>query len=108
LKKQLTFIEKQLAEIDKELGKLIENHDDENVSNLRSIPCIGHKTAIALMAYTKGMQSFDNHRADVAVYVCARSAKKHNKSCHELYERLLAKGKAKKLTLITVANKLLK
>jgi transposase len=42
------------------------------------------------------------------LYMCARSAKKCNKACRELYERLLAKGKAKKLALIAVANKLLK
>jgi len=42
------------------------------------------------------------------LYMCARSAIKYNKACRELYERLLAKGKAKKLALIAVANKLLK
>jgi transposase len=42
------------------------------------------------------------------LYLCAWSAKRYNKACSELYERLLAKGKAKKLALIAVANKLLK
>jgi transposase len=42
------------------------------------------------------------------LYMCVRSAKKYNRACRELYERLLAKGKAKKLALIAVANKLLK
>jgi len=42
------------------------------------------------------------------LYLCAWSAKRCNKSCRELYERLLAKGKAKRLALIAVANKLLK
>jgi transposase len=42
------------------------------------------------------------------LYMCARSAKKYNRACRELYERLLANGKAKKLALIAVANKLLK
>lgn len=42
------------------------------------------------------------------LYVCAWSAKRHNKACAELYERLLAKGKAKKLALVAVANKLLR
>jgi transposase len=42
------------------------------------------------------------------LYVCAWSAKGYNKACSELYERLLAKGKAKKLALIAVVNKLLK
>lgn len=42
------------------------------------------------------------------LYVCAWSAKKHNKSCKELYDRLIEKGKSKKLALIAVVNKLLK
>lgn len=42
------------------------------------------------------------------LYMCALSAKKCNKACHELYDRLLNNGKKKKLALIAVANKLLK
>lgn len=42
------------------------------------------------------------------LYLCALSAKKYNKACRELYERLLEKGKAKKLALVAVANKLVK
>lgn len=43
-----------------------------------------------------------------SLYVCSWSAKRCNKACRDLYERLLAKGKARKLALIAVANKLLK
>jgi len=43
-----------------------------------------------------------------SLYVASWSAKRYNKACRDLYERLLAKGKAKKLALIAVANKLLK
>jgi transposase len=42
------------------------------------------------------------------LYLCAWSAKRCNKACRELYERLITKGKAKKQALIAVANKLLK
>lgn len=42
------------------------------------------------------------------LFLCAFSACKHNKACQELYERIVAKGKSKKLALIAVANKLLK
>lgn len=42
------------------------------------------------------------------LYVCAWSAISCNKACKDLYERLVAKGKAKRLALIAVANKLLK
>jgi len=42
------------------------------------------------------------------LYICSWSAKRCNKACKELYERLIAKGKAKKQALVAVANKLLK
>jgi hypothetical protein len=41
-------------------------------------------------------------------YLCALSAKRCNRACRELYERLLKQGKKKKLALIAVANKLIK
>ena len=47
-------------------------------------------------------------RVRALLYVCAWTAKRYNKACAELYERLLAKGKAKKLALVAVANKLLR
>lgn len=42
------------------------------------------------------------------LYMCSLQASKHNKACAELYQRLLAKGKPKKVALIAVSNKLLK
>jgi transposase len=42
------------------------------------------------------------------LYLCAWSAKKCNKACRELYERLVLNGKAKQQALIAVAHKLLK
>jgi len=47
-------------------------------------------------------------RIRAMLYICSWSAMRYNKACKELYHRLLAKGKAKKLALIAVANKLLK
>jgi hypothetical protein len=40
--------------------------------------------------------------------MCAFTACEHNKSCREIYQRITAKGKSKKLALIAVANKRLK
>jgi len=40
--------------------------------------------------------------------MCACTVKSCNKSCKQLYDRLVAKGKSGKLALIAVANKLLK
>ncbi|WP_111683055.1 IS110 family RNA-guided transposase [Winogradskyella tangerina] len=49
-----------------------------------------------------------NRKLRNLLFLCAFSACKHNKSCKELYDRIVAKGKSKKLALIAVANKLLK
>ena len=42
------------------------------------------------------------------LFMCAFTACEHNKTCREIYQRLIAKGKSKKLALIAVANKLLR
>jgi transposase len=42
------------------------------------------------------------------LYMCALNAKATNTACKTLYDRLVAKGKNKKLALIAVCNKLLK
>ena len=42
------------------------------------------------------------------LYMCALNAKETNGACKELFDRLIAKGKNKKLAIIAVANKLLK
>lgn len=47
-------------------------------------------------------------RIRAMLYLCAWSAKKCNQACKELYDRLLAGGKSKRLALVAVANKLLK
>ena len=42
------------------------------------------------------------------LYMCALNAKATNGECKELFDRLVAKGKNKKLAIIAIANKLLK
>lgn len=42
------------------------------------------------------------------LFLCSFSACKHNRACRVLYDRIVAKGKSKKLALIAVSNKLLK
>lgn len=49
-----------------------------------------------------------NQKLRNLLFLCAFSACRHNKACREIYERIVAKGKSKKLALIAVANKLLK
>ena len=42
------------------------------------------------------------------LYMCALTASKHNRTCRDLYQRLLMSGKAKKVALLAVVNKLIK
>ena len=39
--------------------------------------------------------------------MCSFNACKYNKACKAIYDRIVAKGKSKKLALIAVCNKLL-
>ena len=49
-----------------------------------------------------------NRKLRNLLFLCSFNACKHNKACRELYERIVSKGKSKKLALIAVSNKLLK
>jgi transposase len=49
-----------------------------------------------------------NNKLRNLLFLCSFSACKHNKACREIYERIVNKGKSKKLALIAVSNKLLK
>tara|TARA_B100000378_G_scaffold222979_1_gene186544 strand:+ start:390 stop:608 length:219 start_codon:yes stop_codon:yes gene_type:complete len=42
------------------------------------------------------------------LFMCSFTACKHHKACRDIYGRIIAKGKSKKLALIVVCNKLLK
>ena len=137
---QIKAIENQLAAIEKEMLAIIQKHHHEQYKQLKSIPGIGPKTALALIVLSGGFDKFENakqlcsyvglsprifesgtsvkgkarickmgmSRIRAMLYVCAWSAKKTNNACRELFDRLVEKGKAKKLALIAVANKLLK
>uniref|UniRef100_UPI00389929CD IS110 family transposase n=1 Tax=Cellulophaga algicola TaxID=59600 RepID=UPI00389929CD len=49
-----------------------------------------------------------NRKLRNLLFLCSFNACKHNKACREVYERIVNKGKSKKLALIAVANKLIK
>lgn len=125
--------------LEKALDQIIFDHYEQENKIIRSIPGVGLKTAVMLLALTNGFQKFSSYkqfisyvglspriyesgtikgrarickmgmgRARQLLYMAARAASRYNKACRELYERLLARGKAKKLALIAVANKLVK
>jgi transposase len=54
------------------------------------------------------IKKMGNPYARKILYMAALSAIRFNKYCRELYERLISKGKAKKLALVAVAHKLLR
>ena len=49
-----------------------------------------------------------NRKLRKLLFLCSFTACQHNKACKEIYERITAKGKCKKLALMAVCNKLLK
>lgn len=49
-----------------------------------------------------------NQKLRNLLFMCSFNACKYNKACRDLYERIVAKEKSKKLALIAVCNKLLK
>ena len=49
-----------------------------------------------------------NRKLRNLLFMCSFTASRTNKACRELYERIVEKGKSKKLALIAVCNKLLK
>ena len=49
-----------------------------------------------------------NQKLRNLLFMCSFNACKYNKACKAIYDRIVAKGKSKKLALIAVCNKLLK
>jgi len=49
-----------------------------------------------------------NQKLRNLLFMCSFNACKYNKACRDLYERIVAKGKSKKLALVAVCNTLLK
>jgi Transposase and inactivated derivatives len=49
-----------------------------------------------------------NQKLRNLLFMCSFNASKYNTACKALYDRIVAKGKSKKLALIAVCNKLLK
>lgn len=140
IQKELSHLQQLITRLSVRMQQIVHAHYGQMLSDLKSIPGIGKKTAMMLILVSGGFDRFDNYRKlssyigicprlfesgssvkgksrickmgmsaiRASLYVCSWSAKRCNKACRDLYQRLLAKGKAKKLALIAVANKLLK
>lgn len=140
LQASLRSVEKQISRIDDRLSLLTKKYYNSNLERLETIPGIGKKTAIMLIAITNNFEKFKHHKELIAyvglspkihesgtsvrgkghickmgrsdtrklLYMCTWAAKRWNKPCAEMYERLKAKGKPEKVIKIALANKLLK
>lgn len=54
------------------------------------------------------MSKMGNPKLRNLLFMCSFNACKYNQACKALFDRIVAKGKSKKLALIAVCNKLLK
>lgn len=140
IKKIIRFLNAKLKKLEQKQSNLAKEHFSESMEKLQSIPGIGKKTAIMLIALTDDFNKFDHYKQLIAyvgfsprvyqsgssvkgkghickmgnsqirklLYLCSWSAKKFNKTCKEMYERLAEKGKPERVIKIALANKLLK
>jgi transposase len=136
----LASIEKQIAELERQMQQTAEEHCRVLFTLLQTIPGISRKSAIELIVVSSGFRNFTSARQFSAfiglcpcvnesgisvrgyrgisrlgdkniratLYMCAMAAKIYNKGCRELYERMVTAGKAKKVALVAVMNKLIK
>jgi len=137
---QLKRITLEIKKLEASLEQLLKKHSGNVLTNIRSIPGIGKKTAMLMMVTTNNFRDFDTAKQVTAyvglaptertsgssirgrsyiskkgdpmlrhhLFMCSFTASQNNPQCRALYERIVAKGKSKKLALIAVCNKLIK
>jgi len=140
LKKVIRVTEKTIKDLEEQMLNVCETHYKESLALLTSIPSIGNKTAMMLIAMTDNFSKFEHYKQLIAyvglaprvyqsgtsvkgkghickmgkalirklLYMCSWTAKRCNKTCREMYERLKAKGKPERVIKVAIANKLLK
>lgn len=69
-------------------------------------PCI-NESGSSIRGY-RGISRIGDAHTRSTLYMCAMMAKVCNKACKETFDRLVGRGKPKKLALIAVMNKLIK
>ncbi len=134
LKRSLRQLKKEIDTIEEKLLLLVNEVHKDVLTRLKSIPGIGKKTSLMLVVLTDGFDRFKSgselcsyagltpiiRQSGSSVNGRARISKIGNqklrnllfmcsfKACKAIYDRIVAKGKRKKLALIAVCNKLLK
>ena len=136
----LKKLEKEKGKLEEQMLALGKEEYQQTLKSLVSIPGIGNKTAIMLIAITADFDKFEHYKQLIAyvgfspriyqsgtsvkgkghickmgksqirklLYMCSWTAKRYNKGCVEMYERLRKKGKPERVIKIAIANKLLK
>ena len=66
LRLQLKRTKAELDKLEAEMEQLIKEHEGELFTHITSIPGIGRKTAMFLIAITQGFEGFENHRQVVS------------------------------------------
>jgi transposase len=69
-------------------------------------PCI-NESGTSIRGY-RGISRIGDKNIRATLYMCAMAARVYNRACRELYERLITAGKARKVALVAVMNKLIK
>jgi transposase len=140
LKSIIRSLEKTISKIEDQMLVVCNSCYKESLELITSVPCIGEKTAMMLIAITDDFSKFEHYKQLIAyigfaprvyqsgtsvrgkghickmgksqtrklLYMCSWTAKRYNKTCREMYERLKAKGKPERVIKVAIANKLLK
>lgn len=140
IKKQILTLDKLIEKLEKEAENLIRENAKVLYEKLRTIPSIGRKSAIMLIAITNEFKNFENskqlssyigispriYQSGTSVngkgrickmgmgqmrkilFMASLTASRHNLACKQMFDRLVEKGKPKKVALVAVMNKLIK
>jgi len=140
LEKAIEILSDNILILEENMLSICQEYYKSTYDNLISIPSIGPKTAVMLIAITDNFTKFTHYKQLIAyvgfspriyqsgtsvkgrasickmgkaqlrklLYMCSWTAKKCNKACVEMYQRLKKKSKPERVIKIAIANKLLK
>ena len=140
LEDQVEILNYAIKELEEAAEKLVLENAGVLYQKLKTIPSIGRKSAIMLIAITNEFKDFENskqlssyvgispriYQSGTSVngkgkickmgmgqmrkilFMGSLTAIRHNLACKEIFNRLVEKGKPKKVALVAVMNKLIK
>lgn len=140
IKQQIKTLDSCIKKMEKEAEMLINKNASVLYKKLKTIPSIGSKTAMLLIATTNEFKNFESSKQLASyigispriyqsgssvngkgkickmgmgqmrkiLFMASLTASRYNKACKEMFDRLVEKGKPKKVALVAVMNKLIK